>query len=372
MLHVESSGLRRFLFASAALVAVFVALCAFSAPAMAQTVYDSIPNPVPPSQVSYGFQAYSLRELGDHVQFAPSTSRNLKSISVNMVNWACENGTAATCTTTPGAAFAQPLEIMVYAVDHSTATPQAGALLASQLQTFQIPFRPSADPVCGSGGQWFSSVSGLCHNGYSVPVKFDFAPGIVLPDEVIWSIRYNTQTWGYSPTGVGGPYDSLNVGLSPAATVGTDVDPLGFFVYSQYPDPVEFCAVTLGVFTNATGCQGGYVPAAEIEMMEPACTTACYVNAATGNDLWSGTLTQPKKTIQAAIDAVQAGGTVFVYPGTYSETAAGRLLFNNSGPYQFGLFIDKNGVKLQGVDAAGAEILGSNASAPFIDRKSVV
>lgn len=124
--------------------------------------------------------------------------------------------------------------------------------------------------------------------------------------------------------------------------------------------------MTLGVFTNATGCQGGYVPAAEIEMMEPACTTACYVNAATGNDLWSGTLTQPKKTIQAAIDAVQAGGTVFVYPGTYSETAAGRLLFNNSGPYQFGLFIDKNGVKLQGVDAAGAEILGSNASAPFI------
>lgn len=63
-------------------------------------------------------------------------------------------------------------------------------------------------------------------------------------------------------------------------------------------------------------------------------------------------------TIQDGIDAVAAGGTVNVYPGTYSETASNRYLYNATGPYQFGLFIDvvKAGITVQGVDAGGTPI----------------
>ena len=71
-------------------------------------------------------------------------------------------------------------------------------------------------------------------------------------------------------------------------------------------------------------------------------------------------------TIQGGIDAVDAGGTVNVYPGTYSETAANRYLYDAVGPYQFGLFFGqaKPGITVRGVDGAGAPItVASNAVA---------
>ena len=66
------------------------------------------------------------------------------------------------------------------------------------------------------------------------------------------------------------------------------------------------------------------------------CTTTCYVNGATGNDtIGDGSLEQPKKTIQAALNQVAEGGTVIVAPGTYAEAVS----------------ITKNGVTLQGAGA---------------------
>ncbi len=48
------------------------------------------------------------------------------------------------------------------------------------------------------------------------------------------------------------------------------------------------------------------------------CTTDCYVNDATGNDLNDGSLSTPKKTIGAGVSQVSAGGTVHVAAGTYT------------------------------------------------------
>jgi len=90
---------------------------------------------------------------------------------------------------------------------------------------------------------------------------------------------------------------------------------------------------------------------------ETPCTSTCYVDAITGNDAFGGdTPASAKRTIQAAVDAVSPGGTVRVLPGTYSETATNRWVLGTNGPQQFGLFVDKDGVTIQGVDASDVAI----------------
>jgi hypothetical protein len=91
-----------------------------------------------------------------------------------------------------------------------------------------VPYRPSADPTnCGVGAStWFNPSTATCHNGFGFTATFDFSTlALTLPDRVIVSVAYDTETWGASPMGVPGPYDSLNVALSSVSpTVGTDVD----------------------------------------------------------------------------------------------------------------------------------------------------
>ncbi len=92
------------------------------------------------------------------------------------------------------------------------------------------------------------------------------------------------------------------------------------------------------------------------------CTTVCYADAVNGNDANSGqTPATAKKTIQAAIDAVQPGGEVRVLPGTYNETATNRFVLGVNGPHQFGLFINKNNVTIMGVNASDIPITDATA-----------
>lgn len=73
------------------------------------------------------------------------------------------------------------------------------------------------------------------------------------------------------------------------------------------------------------------------------CTTDCYVDAATGDDLNGGTSDSPFATIQRAIDAVEPNGTVHVADGTYAET----------------LDVNKSGITIDGESKAGVEINAS-------------
>jgi hypothetical protein len=100
---------------------------------------------------------------------------------------------------------------------------------------------------------------------------------------------------------------------------------------------------------------------------EPLCSTTCYVDAVNGDDANGGASSgDAKKTIQAGIDAVSPNGEVRVLPGTYSETAINRFVLGSNGPHQFGLFIDKDGVTIQGVDAGDVPITDYNTLGAYV------
>lgn len=124
----------------------------------------------------------------------------------------------------------------------------------------------------------------------------------------------------------------------------------------------------LGFVDNVELAFGADVVSANFEPT-PQCTTVCYADAVNGNDANGGTSpADAKKTIQAAIDQVSAGGEVRVLPGAYSETATGRDVLG-SGSYQFGLFFEddaKDGVTLQGVTAADVAITDPTATEAVI------
>ncbi len=203
---------------------VFTLVGAALAAPIPEVIYDSTPQPLPPNLPSLGYQATATAEFGDQIQFA-GASRTLQSVTVTMSSWALHS----TYPSMPAAGFMHPITFNIYAVNHATSTPAPGALLATTTQTFLIPWRPAADPTCPGGTAWRAG-DNQCYNGFAFNITFDMSnPTVTLPTEVIYGVAYNTNTWGYHPIGLPGPYESLNVGLSTAATVGTDVDPDAVF-----------------------------------------------------------------------------------------------------------------------------------------------
>lgn len=203
----------------------------------AALVYDTIPDTLPPSLPSEAFEATSTAEFGDSVTLAGS-ARAGDTATIVMVTWSTQ-------------AYSYPITLKLYDAGN-LATP-----FATRTQTFQIPARPAADPSCPNS-EWLASDG--CHNGFAFTITFDLT-GITLPDSFVYSIALNTQNYGQTPTGVSGPYDSLNFGLASAPpTVGGRVD--GTIYQNSSWSGAYSGTGTPGVFGPDTGWSP-YVPAAK-------------------------------------------------------------------------------------------------------------
>jgi hypothetical protein len=251
-------------------IALTMASSASAGPS-AGVIFDSIPEPLPGNVASLGFEATSTSEFGDYATFdTTNQNRVLQSVDVVLSSWGCESGTwhGGDCSTSPGATFSHPITFTIYA--------NAGAavrnVIATATQTFDIPFRPSADPDC-TGGRWEAS-AGQCFNGLATVITFDFSgEAVILPDSVIYGVAYNTTHYGASPIGesadcytqpAGCGYDSLNVGsASDSPTEGTDDDEDATFLDSTsagaYCDGGIGGTGTLRLDTE-TGCWTGFNP----------------------------------------------------------------------------------------------------------------
>ena len=252
------------------LIVIVTLLSSAGVSAAGLPIYDAIPNPLPPNLPSLGYQATSTAEFGDYIAFA-GTGRTLSSVTVTMSNWALHS----TYPSMDAAGYMHPITLNIYNVDLTGTTPAVGSLIATATQSFLIPWRPEADPTCAGGTAWRAG-DGLCYNGYAFNIVFDLASqGITLPDQIIYGIAYNTNTWGYAPIGAAGPYESLNVGLNSAApAVGTDMEADAVFWNTKYGGfYADGGAGGTGTFRHDTNWTP-YTPAVRFETSLPVPTSA--------------------------------------------------------------------------------------------------
>jgi hypothetical protein len=206
-------------------------------------VFSNLPAVLPPNLPSQGFQATQTAELGDHVALAAGVGRRGDEATVLMSTWSMES-------------YSHPITLTLYAVVDG----QPGPVFKTVTQEFVMPARPAADATCSTPTAW-RAADGRCYNGYLFPITFELG-GVALPDSFIYGISYNTQTWGYAPIGVGGPYTSLNVALvADGPNVGIDVDSDAVYWNTMTPGNYSLPG-PVGTFRMDTHWTG-YVPAVE-------------------------------------------------------------------------------------------------------------
>lgn len=241
--------------------------------AQGTVVFDSIPAPVPPNVPSQGFECCSVAEVGDEVKLEADTPRRAGYVTVLMSSWALHSSYPLM----PAEGFMVPVTLNIYADE---ASARAQLPLKSVTQNVLMSWRPEADASCGTA--WKAS-DGNCYNGYAFKIVLDLrSADFNLPDQFVYGIAYNTNSWGYAPIHQSGPYDSLNVGTSNvggvgvAPSVGTDVQADVVYVnYSYGPFYADGGASGIGVFRPDT-LWSGYEPAVEFSTLGmPTSTNDC-------------------------------------------------------------------------------------------------
>ena len=228
-----------------------MAVTACNAAAFAEVIYNSIPSTLNPNYSSQPYQAQQVSEFGDRVGFGGS-ARQLSSASVTMSMWARYEdwnsggqyyGTGAYA----GAGYTQSFTFNIYNAGTGS-TP--GSLIGTVTQDKYIQYRPTV---------WASAL------GIAQTISFDLSGlGITLPESIVWGLAFNTQSYGYPPTGVVGPYNMLNVCFNQSSawapadggvTVGS-TDLLTKFINST--NPAQYGSLgTVGTFSLAeTGTTG--------------------------------------------------------------------------------------------------------------------
>jgi PEP-CTERM motif len=161
-----------------------------------------------------------------------------------MSDWALASTYSSTA-----AGFNVPLTLSIYSVGTGDTI---GSLLGSDTVNAFIPWRPEADGSCSGGG--YLAGDGNCYSGSLSTVTFDLA-GILAPNQIIYGLSFNTQTWGAAPIGVDGPYDSLNFALSKSApSVGGNPLPgTAYWNTETAADYTDGGAGGVGIFRQDTG-----------------------------------------------------------------------------------------------------------------------
>jgi hypothetical protein len=197
--------------------------------------FNSTFIPLPPNTASLGYHPTATSEFGDLVRLS-GAAHYVEAITITMASWAIRSDYPGS----PAFGYTHPLTLKVYAVDRSASLPKPGAVLAEISRSFLIPWRP--EPTAGAAQRAWRAADGNLYTGLAFNATFDLGALVrSLPDEVIFSVAFNTQHHGPKPLGVPGPYNALHVALSDKLpSPGADVEPDAVFwqtaLASNYAD----------------------------------------------------------------------------------------------------------------------------------------
>jgi hypothetical protein len=244
-----------------------VAALGFAAtPAAADTVvYDTTPSPLPPGIVSLGYEATQTSEFGDYIQLAPGNERYMTTATVTLANWSTKSAYDPSGTST---GFYVPMTLSLYNPAGGGTTPAVGSVISSTTVNAFVPWRPEASAGCGTA---YSS-GGSCYSSQAVNISFKVNTGV--PNAFIFGLAFDTQNYGPNPTGVDGPYNSLNFGLATATpTVGTDLNTDSVYWNTGYQPYLT--SGTAGLFGPDTAWSSPYyTPSVQFSAVpEPASMT---------------------------------------------------------------------------------------------------
>jgi hypothetical protein len=211
--------------------------------ARGSVIYGDLPSLLPPNLPSVGFEATGIKAFGGMIGFDGDEPITIDSVTVAMSNWEFESEWEKQGTST---GYFIPLTLNLYEVAPGDT---AGTLIASETVSALIPWRPEPDSAdCGPGANSaYLASNGGCYNGSLSTVTFSF-DSLAVPQQVFYGLAFNTTDYGAVPTGVAGPYDSLNFALaSTGALVGSDPLPGTAYVdstvengWSPYTGAIEF------------------------------------------------------------------------------------------------------------------------------------
>ena len=220
--------MKKIVLATAAAVAAILVSASAQAQNLGTPVFSNLPAPIPGNVPSQPFQAQQTSEFGDEITLAAGP-RYAGYATVLMSNWARHSDYPG--MSPDGFSHLITLNIYLNAEAARNRTP-----VKTVTQVFIIPWRPASSGSCpdqgyGAGFAWLAN-DGKCYNGHASLITFDLrALSYNLPNTFIYGIAYNTNTWGYHPLNIGGPYESLNVGTANVndegvrPSVGIDFNP---------------------------------------------------------------------------------------------------------------------------------------------------
>ncbi|MDB4537641.1 MBG domain-containing protein [Akkermansiaceae bacterium] len=174
-----------------------------------EVVFQTIPVVAEPSYSNFGLESLpGDKVFGEEINLG-GTERFLESVDVTMVNVARASNWLALAAENP-AGYLHPVSIIIYRVDGVGLT-----LLAQKTQQALVPWNPDT----------LDDGSDYPYGGIGFNVRIDFNERVLLSERLVVMAAYNTQSSGFEPIGLPGPYNDLKVALEDyTPLVGSDVD----------------------------------------------------------------------------------------------------------------------------------------------------